>query len=79
MINALNSGAKSFIADFEDSNAPTWENNMNGQINLMDAVRKSMFFTGENGKEYKLNKKQQHCYAYRMMQMIVQIFYTNAN
>lgn len=55
VINALNSGASIFMADFEDSNAPTWENNMNGQLNLMDAVRKSIFFVNENGKEYKLN------------------------
>jgi len=39
VINALNSGAKTFMADFEDSNAPTWANMVNGQLNLYDAVR----------------------------------------
>ena len=38
VINALNSGANVFMADFEDSNAPTWHNNMQGQINLRDAI-----------------------------------------
>ena len=38
VINALNSGARVFMADFEDSNAPTWSNNVQGQINLRDAV-----------------------------------------
>jgi malate synthase len=58
IINALNSGAKVFMADFEDSNAPTWENNISGQINLKDANRKTISFINEaNGKEYKLNEK----------------------
>lgn len=39
VINALNSGAKTFMADFEDSNSPTWSNMVNGQLNLYDAVR----------------------------------------
>lgn len=55
VINALNSGANVFMADFEDSNSPTWENNMNGQINLRDAVRGDIEFTNEKGKHYKLN------------------------
>ncbi len=55
IINALNSGAKVFMADFEDSNSPTWENNILGQINLKDAVRKQISFVNEAGKEYKLN------------------------
>lgn len=55
IINALNSGANCFMADFEDSNAPTWENCMHGQINLYDAVRKDIGFVADNGKEYKLN------------------------
>ena len=38
IINALNSGASVFMADFEDSNSPTWQNNLEGQINLRDAV-----------------------------------------
>ena len=57
VINALNSGANVFMADFEDSNSPTWENNLNGQINMFDAVRRTIAFTNEQGKEYKLNDK----------------------
>ncbi|MBL0079755.1 MAG: malate synthase A [Bacteroidetes bacterium] len=57
IINALNSGAKVFMADFEDSNSPTWENNISGQINLGDAIRKTIAFVGDNGKSYKLNEK----------------------
>ncbi len=55
VINALNSGAKTFMADFEDATSPTWENVVNGQINLKDAIRKKIDFQGDNGKEYKLN------------------------
>lgn len=54
IINALNSGAKVFMADFEDSNAPTWENNISGQINLRDANNKTISLEA-NGKSYKLN------------------------
>lgn len=57
IINALNSGAKMFMADFEDSNSPFWNNNIEGQINLRDAIRKTIAFTNEKGKEYKLNEK----------------------
>lgn len=57
IINALNSGAKVFMADFEDSNAPTWENNISGQVNLRDANRNTISFVNEAGKEYKLNEK----------------------
>lgn len=56
IINALNSGAKMFMADFEDSNSPTWTNTIEGQINLRDAIRKTISFKNENGKEYKLNE-----------------------
>jgi malate synthase len=56
IINALNSGAKCFMADFEDSASPTWELMMDGQINLADAVRRKISFTSPEGKEYKLNK-----------------------
>ncbi|MEQ1439515.1 malate synthase A [Fontimonas sp. SYSU GA230001] len=56
IINALNSGAKCFMADFEDSAAPTWELMMDGQINLMDAVRRRITYTSPEGKEYRLNK-----------------------
>jgi malate synthase len=56
IINALNSGAKVFMADLEDSNSPTWDNVIDGQKNLYDAVRKQITFTNEaNGKHYKLN------------------------
>jgi len=56
IINALNSGVKVFMADFEDSNSPTWNNIMDGQINLRDAVNKSITFTNaHNNKFYKLN------------------------
>ena len=56
IINALNSGAKVFMADLEDSNCPTWDNLMQGQINLMDAVRKTITYTSDT-KEYKLKEK----------------------
>ncbi|MFI5236305.1 MAG: malate synthase A [Ignavibacteriales bacterium] len=58
IINALNSGAKVFMADFEDSNSPTWNNIIDGQINLRDAVNKSITYSQPgNGKIYKLNDK----------------------
>lgn len=56
MINALNSGANVFMADFEDSNSPTWDNTLQGQINLIDAVNKTISFVNSEGKEYKLNE-----------------------
>ena len=54
IINALNSGAKMFMADLEDSNSPTWENVIEGQINLRDAVNGTIEFTNPKGKEYRL-------------------------
>src|SRR3990172_4348685 len=54
MINALNSGAKVFMADFEDALSPTWSNIIPGRINLMDAVRRAISFTSPEGKEYRL-------------------------
>ena len=57
IINALNSGASVFMADFEDANSPTWTNNIDGQRNLYDAVRKTIAFTSPEGKQYKLNEK----------------------
>jgi len=57
VINALNSGAKMFMADFEDANSPTWHNMIEGQINLRDAVRRTISFRSPEGKEYKLKKK----------------------
>ncbi|MDG5492083.1 malate synthase A [Psychroserpens sp. SPM9] len=58
IINALNSGAKTFMADLEDSNAPTWENSIEGQQNLIDANKKTIAFTDtKRGKTYQLNEK----------------------
>ena len=58
VINALNSGSKVFMADFEDSTTPTWVNVMEGQINLRDAARKTITFADPStGKSYKLNEK----------------------
>jgi malate synthase len=56
VINALNSGADSYMTDFEDSNTPNWENQFTGQINMKDAVRKTIALE-QNGKSYKLNDK----------------------
>ena len=58
VINALNSGAQVFMADFEDSLAPTWDNVVSGQGNLMDAVRRTIAYTDPvTGKEYRLNER----------------------
>ena len=58
IINALNSGAKVFMADFEDSNTPTWANQIDGQVNLTDAVRRAITYTdAATKKEYKLNAR----------------------
>ncbi len=54
IINALNSDAKVFMADFEDSTSPTWANLIEGQINLRDAVAGNIEFTADNGKHYAL-------------------------
>jgi malate synthase len=56
IINALNSGASVFMADFEDANAPTWNNNIEGHLNLRDAVRRTITFQS-GAKEYRLNDK----------------------
>src|SRR5690242_13712135 len=55
IINALNSGANVFMADFEDSNSPTWQNNMEGQLNLRDAVERTISYVSPEGKRYELN------------------------
>lgn len=55
VINALNSGAKIFMVDFEDAQSPTWEGLIQGQINLRDANRRTIDFTSPEGKAYKLN------------------------
>ena len=54
VINALNSGAYTYMADFEDSNSPTWANNLDGQVNLRDAINRRVDFKASNGKHYKL-------------------------
>jgi malate synthase len=57
VINALNSGARVFMADFEDSLSPTWANVIGGQSALIDAVRRKLTFTSPEGKEYRLGEK----------------------
>ena len=57
VINALNSGAKVFMADFEDSNTPTWSNQVLGQANLMDAVRRTITFEHPTKGTYRLDAK----------------------
>ena len=57
VINALNSGARVFMADFEDANSPTWSNLVEGQRNLHDAVRRSITFTNPDGRFYQLQEK----------------------
>src|SRR3989441_2463618 len=57
MINALNSGAQVFMADFEDANTPAWRNVVEGQLNLLDAVRRTLEFTSPEGKAYHLNRE----------------------
>src|SRR5699024_8353378 len=55
-INALNSGAKCWLADFEDASSPYWSNMINGQVNLFDAIRHDIDFTSEQDKAYRLKK-----------------------
>jgi malate synthase len=57
VINALNSGASVFMADFEDANTPKWDNNIQGHINLRDAIRRRIDYTSPEGKTYRLNEK----------------------
>jgi malate synthase len=57
VINALNSGTNVYMADFEDSTAPTWRNVIEGQVNLRDAIRRDINFASPEGKQYKLNEK----------------------
>jgi malate synthase len=54
VINALNSGARVFMADFEDANSPRWDNMVGGQANLVDAIERTIAFTSPEGKEYRL-------------------------
>ena len=57
LINALNSGADIFMADFEDANVPTWKNLIEGQANITQAIERKLTFTNPEGKAYKLNDK----------------------
>src|SRR5438270_7619808 len=57
VINALNSGAKVFMADFEDANSPTWENTIGGQVNVRDAVRRAISYSSPEGKDYALAER----------------------
>ncbi len=57
MINALNSGARIFMGDFEDALSPTWENVIDGQINCSDAIRRTIEFQNPDGRQYRLNNE----------------------
>jgi len=57
VINALNSGASVYMADFEDAHSPTWAATIEGQINLRDAILRTITFTSPEGKSYRLNEK----------------------
>jgi malate synthase len=57
VINALNSGARGFMADFEDSLSPTWANVVEGHVNLTDAIDGTIEFTGPDGREYRLGEQ----------------------
>ena len=57
-INALNSGAKVWLADFEDANTPLWDNMVSGQLNLIGALDRTLDFTSEEGKSYQLGPDQ---------------------
>jgi malate synthase len=56
VINAFNSGANVYMADFEDAQSPTWENTIQGQINLREAINRKISFKSPEGKDYKLNE-----------------------
>ena len=57
VINALNSGARVFMGDFEDAKSPTWANNLDGHVNLIDAIEGTIQFTNPDGREYRLNEE----------------------
>ena len=57
LVNALNSGAKVFLADFEDANTPTWANMVGGQLNLIDAIERRIDFTTSEGRRYRLDEQ----------------------
>ena len=54
VINALNSGAKGFMADFEDANSPTWRNQVEGHVNLIDAIERTIAYHSADGRDYEL-------------------------
>ena len=56
VINALNSGARGFMADFEDANSPTWENMVRGHLNLIEAIDGTIEHTAPDGREYRLGE-----------------------
>src|SRR5215475_5625434 len=57
IVNALNSGASVFMADFEDANTPKWDNNIQGHLNLRDAIRRRIDYASPDGKAYKLDDR----------------------
>ncbi len=57
VINALNSGARGFMADFEDANSPTWANLVGGQLNLTDAIERTIEFANPDGRTYRLDEQ----------------------
>ncbi len=57
LINALNSGANVFMADFEDANTPTWQNMIEGQVNLVDAIERKISYASPDGRTYRLNDR----------------------
>src|SRR5205823_1546087 len=57
VINALNSGADVFMADFEDANSPTWRNMVSGHVNLRDAIERRITYDSADGRHYKLEPK----------------------
>ena len=57
VINALNSGARGFMSDFEDSNSPTWVNMIGGHVNLADAIARTIEFESPDGRQYRLDDK----------------------
>ena len=61
VINALNSGASVFMADFEDANTPTWDNKIQGQINLRDAIRRRIDFTLARGQGIQAQRRRPRC------------------
>jgi malate synthase len=60
IINAFNSGADSYMSDFEDSNSPKWDNQIQGQVNLYKAIRRQLSFINEAGKEYTPQRQDRH-------------------